>query len=300
MFDRLEDAIDTVKGKTIELVDGATDTIRSVFGHDPSGDDGESSVWEAWGHPELYSMVQETVYPPDIQQGVSEFGQVSKSIGEVFGDIVNDLNGIVQGGWRGQAADEAVGALTPIRDWSAELSATVSRTQDLMGLSGESAERTKLDIPPPVEFDTAQALRSAGVGMLVGRTSGAVMAGGIDAVAQERAQDEARIEAVRVMNTTYSPPLLESKDSVPTYPRLTNPTALVPEIPPQRRSGPALGERAPGVPGSGDTATGGQAQQQPQVYGSGAHPPGGVASPPAAAGQPGPVGTGSQSVPGGL
>ena len=295
----LGDAVEAVGDAARSVYDGVTGTVASVFGSDPSGNDGGSSVWEAWGHPELYSMVRDTVSPGDIQEGAAAYHQVGTRIRESFDGFVGDLEGIVQGGWRGQSAEAATGALAPLRDWSGQLSAAVGQTGEVMGASGESAEQARRDVPEPVDFNAAQTLRSAGSGLLSGGPAGALLGGGMDAVAQERAQDEARAEAVRVMNTSYSPPLLEGRDSVPEYPRPINPTTVAPEAPPI--GGPSLNPGGPGGPepsgggsagGLGGGSTGGQSYQPYQ------QPGGGVSSP--AASSSGPVGTGGQAAPGGL
>ncbi|MGH3979271.1 MAG: PPE domain-containing protein, partial [Pseudonocardiaceae bacterium] len=285
----LGDAAEAVGSAARSAYEGVTGTVASVFGSDPSGNDGGSSTWEAWGHPELYSMVRDTVDPADIQEGAAAYRQVGTRVGEVFAGITGDLDGIVQGGWRGRSANAATGALAPMRDWSAELSQAVSQTSDLMGSSGDSAEQARRDVPEPVDFNTAQTLRSAGSGLLSGGPAGALLGGGIDAVAQERAQDEARQEAVRVMNTAYSPPLLQSKDSVPDYPRPTNPTTVPPEGPPDTPPPPGPGGPGRQGPGSGGTGGGGSTGSQPYQQ------PGGAAVSSPTAAPSGPVGTGGQA-----
>jgi len=110
----LGDAVEPVRDAAKPVYDGVADTVASVFGSDPSGNDGRSSVSEAWGHPELYSMVRDTVSPGDIQEGAAAYRQVGTRIKDSFDGFTSDLDGIAQGGWRGQSAEAATGALTSL------------------------------------------------------------------------------------------------------------------------------------------------------------------------------------------
>ena len=194
----------------------AAETVVDVFDiGGASGNNGGSSDWEAWGHPDLYSMVQSSIDPADVQGGADAYRAIGTRTGESFATFTGDLNGIVQDGWRGASADAATAANAPIEQWAAQLSEAVTRTSDLMTTSGESVEQTKHNVPPPVEFSAGQSLRSAGTGLLAGGPIGAMFGAGADAVAQDRAQDEARAQAIQIMNTTYSAPLTSTQGSVP-------------------------------------------------------------------------------------
>lgn len=248
-----------------------------------SGNAGGSGDWDAWGHPELYAMVQETVDPADIEEAAAGWRQIGTDVTDSLAGTLGELDGIIAGGWRGGSADAAAGAIGPVRDWSQQLSDAVTQTSELMGNSGQSAEQAKRDVPPPVEFDVARSLRSSGAGWLLGPV-GALGGAGIDAVLQDRARDEAKAQAVQVMSTAYTPPLVESQTAVPAYPQLRDPTANPGEVPPNPGDPPPVpAGGSGGVDGGGGGAAAGGAvtggQQGYQPYQS----PGGVTAPAAAA-----------------
>ena len=222
-----------------------------------SGNDGGSSDWDAWGHQEMYSMIRGTADPGDIQEGAAAYQQIGDAVGQSFATFVHELNGTIEGGWRGEAADAAVASNEPIRQWSVQLSDAVTQTGQLMDGSGQSVEQARRDVPPPVEFSVSRSLLSAGAGFVAGGPAGGLLSGGADAVMQDRAQEQARTQAVQVMSTTYSPPLVQSQSAVPVYPQLVDPTLNPGETPLGQQPAPGSGDRTAGGSGGGGAGSGG-------------------------------------------
>ncbi|MGH4009884.1 MAG: PPE domain-containing protein [Pseudonocardiaceae bacterium] len=226
---------------------GPIDIVTDLLGlGGPSGTDGGSSNWAAWGHAEIRSMLDTSVDPSDISDAASAWRDLGRHATDIVTGLTRDLNGTVSGGWRGAGADAAVAALAPLDQWSASVADAADHTTALMDASGSSAGQAKATVPPAKEHDWGQSLRS----FALGGPAAAV----IDAVAQDRAQSEAHTEAVQIMNNVYSAPINDHRVAVPAYPQLVDPTLQPPEQHPSTWPAPALGQPGQGIPGGGSSA----------------------------------------------
>jgi hypothetical protein len=222
--------------------------------------------WAAWGHPEIRSMLDTTVDPSDIHDGVRAWREQGRNTTDVLTRLTRELNEIVSGGWRGAAADRAITALDPINQWSAGQADTTELTTALMDASGFCAGQAKAVVPPPKSYDLGESLRSFASGGMAGLVN--------DVVAQEQQHAEAHAEAVRIMTNVYSAPINDYRAAVPTYPQLVDPTLQPPEQPP--KPGPAPGPGYPGgeAPGGGaGTHGGGHVAHTPSAHTPSAHTP---------------------------
>ncbi|HEV2885755.1 MAG TPA: PPE domain-containing protein [Jatrophihabitans sp.] len=206
----------------------------------PSGTDGGSSNWAAWGHAEIRSMLDTSVDPGDIIDAADGWRDLSRHATDVVTGLTRDLDEIVSGGWHGTAANAAVAALGPVNQWSASVAEAAEHTTALMDASGSSAGQAKATVPVAKPHDWGQSLRS----FALSGPAGAF----IDAVAQDQAQAEAHTEAVQIMNNVYSAPINDHRVAVPTYPPLADPTLQPPEQPPNTAPAPGLGQVTDGVP----------------------------------------------------
>jgi hypothetical protein len=226
------------------------------------GNDHVSVSWAAWEHPKICSMLDTSVDPRDIGEGVDAWREQGQNTEKALTSLVPDLNRIVSGGWRGGAADRALNVLGPIDQWSVSVAATTERIAALMDAAGSSAAQAKAAVPPSKLFDWGELRRSVTTDGLIGGVG--------DLVAQERAQDEAHAEAVRIMTDVYSAPINEYSAAVPTYPQLVDPTLPQPEQP--AKPGPAPG---PGYPRGGAGTHGGAGTQSGTTTHGGASTHGG-------------------------
>lgn len=197
-------------------------------------------------------MLDDTVDPADIDEGAHAWREQSQRDTDIITGLTHDLNGIVSAGWRGESADAAIRALGPVNDWAASVTEAAGQTAQLLDTSGYYAGQAKVAVPPPVHFDSLQSLTSTVFGGPIGF--------GVDAFAQDRAQQEAHAEAVRVMNNVYSAPINDNRAAVPVYPQLTDPTLQPPEPSPSAGAG-LPGSGIPG--GGGGGAPGGYTPYQP-------------------------------------
>ncbi|MDQ3885503.1 MAG: PPE family protein [Actinomycetota bacterium] len=263
----LPDAVDRVADGLKSAAGGAASEISAGLGalarpvlnlfdvSEASGDDGGSSNWAAWGHAAIREMLDTSVAPEDILAGAEAWRVKGKKAADIVTSLVMDLNGIVPGGWRGNAAEAAASSLGPITEWSSRLAEAAERTNQLMAASGEAAGQAKATVPQPVPHDWGGSLRSFAAGGAIGAVQ--------DAVAQDNAQAEAHAQAVQIMTRVYSTPINDNRVAVPMYPRLDDPTLQPPEPSPDARQVPQLwptrGSRGDGGSGggSGGSASGG-------------------------------------------
>ncbi|MGH3904566.1 MAG: hypothetical protein ACRDTE_10300, partial [Pseudonocardiaceae bacterium] len=271
------DVVDGAQNVAGTVVDGAQQfasdpigTVAGVFGGgDPSGNDGGSSNWAAWGHEEIRSMLDNTVTPEDINEGARAWNDLQTQAVDLITGSTNELRNTVSAGWRGESAEAAIRSLTPVDDWANTLSTAMQNTSQLMDYSGSAADHAKSAVPEAQSHSWGQSLGS----FAVAGGPGAV----VDAVAQDQAQEEARAEAVRIMTSAYSAPINESAAAVPVYPQLADPTLRPPEQSPVGGPSPGAGYGGSGMPGGGGGAAGGGAA-------GGGVPGGGAYQPPAVAG----------------
>ncbi|MGH3912780.1 MAG: hypothetical protein ACRDTC_05130, partial [Pseudonocardiaceae bacterium] len=244
-----------------EVVEGAGHVAREVAGvldiGEPSGDDHRSSNWAAWGHEEIRSMLDNSVEPGQIHDAAQLWREQFQKDVEIFTNLTSNLNVIISNGWGGLSGEKAIGALGPVKDWSATFAEAAERTSQLMEHSGSSAGQAKAAVPPAIHHDLRQSLTSFATGGAPGAFA--------DAIAQDHAQEEARREAVRIMTNVYSAPINDNRAAVPVYPQPLDPTLTPPE--PSPTGGPTPGAGLPrdgsGIPGGGGGVPGGGAPYQP-------------------------------------
>ena len=233
-------------------MDGPIGVVAGLLGFGgTSGNDHGSSNWAAWGHPEIYSMLHDSVDPGDIGDAAGAWRDQGRNTADVLTGFTRDLSGIVTGGWRGVAADAASASLPPIDQWSTSVTDTADRTTQLMDVSGASVAQAKASVPPPRSHDWGESLRS----FAIAGPAGAM----VDAVVQEQEQSDAHAEAVRIMDNLYSAPITDHSAAVPTYPQLIDPTLQPPDQAPTAGPAPATlySGAGAGVPGAGAGTHGG-------------------------------------------
>lgn len=248
--EKVKDTGEAVAGTAVRgVVNGAQrfasdpiGTVASVFGGgDPSGNDGGSSNWAAWGHEDIRRMLDNTVDPADIEAGAQEWRRLQQLAMKIIKDSTAEQRQIVSNGWRGDSATAAIGSLEPVAEWADTLGTRMDDTSQLMSTSGSYAGEAKRMVPPYQPHDWGQSLGSFARGLGPGAL--------IDAVAQDQAQANAQAEAVRIMSNVYSAPINENRAALPVFPQPPDPTLQPPD--PALTGGPSPGSGGSGVPGGG-------------------------------------------------
>ncbi|MBA2695993.1 MAG: hypothetical protein H0U62_09190, partial [Actinobacteria bacterium] len=295
----IEGGIEKGVDKATELAQGGYEAFKAArgeaarilgIGGAPSGDNGGSSNWDAWGHQAIRDMLDNTVEPETIDRGVQAWADKTEAGKEHVVTATSKLNSIVSGGWQGESADAAVAALGPINTWVGTLERETKRTSELLESSGDAVAQAKRDVPPPIEHNMARTLMALPLGPGVSY---------LDARAQEQAQEEARRQAVHVMKSVYSAPINANRSQVPDeYPRVQDQTVQLEQTPPgvMPLIGGGGGDVSGGVAGGG-APTAAQSYQPSTGPGYQPTPPPGAQPTPPPGGQPAPVSTPGQLAP---
>jgi hypothetical protein len=94
---------------------GAWDVVADALGFSgPNGNDHGSSNWSAWGHPEIRTMLDNTVDPANIYEAAEAWREQGRNTMQVLTGFTRDLTRIVTDGWRGAAAEAALATFGPI------------------------------------------------------------------------------------------------------------------------------------------------------------------------------------------
>jgi hypothetical protein len=270
---------------------GAWDVIAGALGFGgPSGNDHGSSNWAAWGHEEIRFMLDHSVDPGDIGEGVQAWRNQARTDADIVTGLTRDLQQTVSGGWHGASAEAALAPLYAIDRWAASHADTAAQVTRLMEDSGSAAAQAKASVPPPKSHSWMETLAVTAV---------TGPAGGLaDAVMQEQEQSDAHAEAVRIMTNVYSAPINDHRAAVPTYLQLADPTLPQPDQVPTTGPAPGTLYSAPGESCAGSGMDGANRTQPPDAAalqgvtsGGGAHPgpsQGGQVAPVQAARQPWP------------
>ncbi len=283
----IEGGIEKGVDKATELAQGGYEAFKAArgeaarilgIGGAPSGDNGGSSNWDAWGHQAIRDMLDNTVEPETIDRGVQAWADKTEAGKEHVVTATSKLNSIVSGGWQGESADAAVAALGPINTWVGTLERETQRTSELLESSGDAVAQAKRDVPPPIEHNMARTLMALPLGPGVSY---------LDARAQEQAQEEARRQAVHVMKSVYSAPINANRSQVPDeYPRVQDQTVQLEQTPGAMPligggggdvSGGVAGGGAPTAAQSYQPSTGPGYQPTPPPGAQPTPPPGGAA-----------------------
>jgi len=243
--------------------------------------------FDSWEHARIKDMTDKI-----DSGGMHALGQGMSSTGAAmagdFTDLHNTLTQTVAGGWRGGAADAATKSSKHYSQQGQDFGNAIDLTGTKVSEAATGAEQTRNMMPPPKDFS----FREAAISSLANPIAGAN-----DIFQQKQAQNAAHAEAVRVMNTVYTPVYVQSDSGVPTF---TAPTAMPgtgvapapspppvvasPLPPPSTR--PPVGPDQRGGPGAG--GNNGQWSSPAGVNAPGDHTPSGSVAGAGAAGTDGP------------
>ncbi|GGM32726.1 hypothetical protein GCM10012275_00160 [Longimycelium tulufanense] len=257
-----------------------------VEGYDPPSITSRDN-WASWEHRRIYDMTQQTLKSGDLHEVARVWEQIGSQLTEAAGDFKRSLPNAINGRWEGNAAQAAIAAGEPISQWAEQMAAASQLTGNKLREAATAAEQTKNMVPPPKEHDWKRNL-VVGIG---------TMGTGVVADAAEQAQEreQAKAEAVNVMNSVYSQVYQQVDGSVPAFTPPTDPSnpgepsrPPTPPPPPGGRADPPPGQPG-GRPSDGSYPGGGYRTDPPPPVSPPPPPPGQHVQPP-----PGPGGDSGQ------
>lgn len=105
--------------------------------------------WMTYSHQEMYRMVHDGL---DLA-GATAVSADWARLGEALGDIGDELNRIVQAfadAWQGDAADQAVHAVSSLGTWAGEAGALATEVSGCITIEVDNAMRARNAMPAPV------------------------------------------------------------------------------------------------------------------------------------------------------
>jgi len=255
-------------------------------GTDPTSIDGKDN-WDSWSHKAIKSMT-DNLNSGQIHAAARGWSSVGGKVATDVADFQNVMKQTIGANWEGDAATEAQQSASAYSQQAEGFGHAIDLTGTKVSEAATGAEQTRNMMPPPKNFS----FREAAISSLANPIAGAN-----DIFQQKQAQNTAHAEAVRVMNTVYTPVYVQSDSGVPTF---TAPTAMpgtgvapapspppvvaAPLPPPSTR--PPVGPDQRGGPGAG--GNNGQWSSPAGVNAPGDHTPSGSVAGAGAAGTDGP------------
>ncbi|MDX3656578.1 hypothetical protein PV646_04595 [Streptomyces sp. ID05-26A] len=149
-------------------------------------------------HEQMKAQVTQN-YVPDTATAVSD---TWKTIGSTFKDLATDFGILVNGSqdaWQGRAAEGVRAALGKVGTFSEQTGDAFMRTSDAIAQQRDAAVQANRSMPEPVKFSPMDTLKKFAVPAVI--FPPAMVGAPFEMMAQHSAQQEAKAEAVQVMQT---------------------------------------------------------------------------------------------------
>jgi len=195
----------------------------------------------SWDHPALYKAA-ESLNAEAMHGTADAWGDMGKYLSGTMRGVSLGVNGAINGAWTGPGAEQATAASTSYAARGEQLGAAMMLTSAKYHAAAGAASETKPAIPPVIQTNPVHAQIAAAT------NPANPLAFQLDLEAQHQAQEEARLKAVRVMESSYLPPYQQSDAGVPVLPPPVAPTA--------GGVGGDGGDSGTGGPGAGVSGTG--------------------------------------------
>src|SRR5690349_13051392 len=149
-------------------------------------------------HEQMKALVTQN-YNPDTATTVSD---TWKAIGTTFRELATDFSILVNGSqdaWRGRAAEGVRAALGKVGTFSDQTGEAFVRTSEAIAQQRDAAVQANRSMPEPVKFSPMDTLKKFAVPAVI--FPPAMVGAPFEMMAQHNAQQEAKAEAVQVMQT---------------------------------------------------------------------------------------------------
>jgi len=257
-----------------------------LAGTDPTSIDGKDN-WDSWSHKAIKSMT-DNLNSGQIHAAARGWSSVGGKVATDVADFQNVMKQTIGANWEGDAATEAQQSASAYSQQAEGFGHAIDLTGTKVSEAATGAEQTRNMMPPPKDFS----FREAAISSLANPIAGAN-----DIFQQKQAQNAAHAEAVRVMNTVYTPVYVQSDSGVPTFTAPTampgtgvapapSPPPVVASPPPPPSTRPSVGSDQRRGPGAG--GNNGQWSSPAGVNAPGDHTPAGSVAGAGAAGTDGP------------
>ncbi|PWW65523.1 PPE domain-containing protein [Actinokineospora spheciospongiae] len=180
----------------------AADFDASVAGYDPASIRAVDN-WRAWRHRDMVALVDRITSGTGGTPG-HEWSRIGARITEDFAAFDRELSAALGSGWRGAAADSAAAATTPVGAWGQALGQVTAVTGIRMLAADLAARQAKTNLPEPRDLDWQRALFSPTPEQ--------------DLFDQHTELENAKAEAVRVMDAFITAGYREADATVPAFP----------------------------------------------------------------------------------
>jgi WXG100 family type VII secretion target len=171
-------------------------------------------AFDAYTHEEIFFHVQ-NLQPGDVLSSAQMWRGAHEQLTSVVDALWAQINPILNTEWTGAAASGAKAAVRQYADESHRLVEILNVVANKLEESYTGFEQTKLQVPPPQSFTFTDYARMA---------TGFPLATVGNLVAAKAEADASHQQAVQVMNTVYSPVVVQSDTGVPQLPPPFDPT----------------------------------------------------------------------------
>lgn len=263
----------------------------NVTGYDSPGIS-QCVNWSGFSHGQIYQTNQESIDQGKVGESAQAWLDLAKGLRQRGENYATDLAKIVDGGWQGEAADNAREVGKPASDWMKASADAFEMTGNNLHAAGEAAGQASKMVDKPKGFSWGEAAANSVPFGLVG--------GGVNALSQMEEQEQAEKAAQETMARVYSPTLTQVDAKMPQYKAPDGSTKEPPPVPPTDRTDWGSGPGGGGIPGGGGGIPGGGAGGIPGGGGSGIPGGGYTGSGYPGGGYPGGGGIGSGGVGSGI
>ncbi|GHH46291.1 hypothetical protein [Lentzea cavernae] len=149
-------------------------------------------------HEEMKKLVTEKYDPNAANQVIDAWGQLGSRFQELATDFTILVNGS-QTAWTGKAAEGVRAALTKVGTFAETTGDGFVRTSDAIAQQRDAAVQANRSMPEPVKFSPMDTLKKFAVPAVI--FPPAMVGAPFEMMAQHNAQQEAKAEAVQVMQT---------------------------------------------------------------------------------------------------
>ncbi|MEV5540174.1 hypothetical protein AB0L13_25315 [Saccharopolyspora shandongensis] len=197
--------------------------------------------WSGFSHGQIYKTNQESIDQGKVGEVAEAWKKLATGLRERGNNYATDLAKIVDGGWEGEAANNAREVGKPASDWMKASADAFEMTGNNLHAAGEAAGQASKMVEKPQGFSWGQAA-SASIPF-------GIAGGGVNALSQMEEQEQAEKAAQETMARVYSPTLTQVDAKMPQYKGPDGNTKEPPPVPPPPPT--EWGGGGPGNPGGG-------------------------------------------------